>query len=193
MKIVAKLRPPSNPRELTVDECLERINHARAEATHLLRSYRSRAAAFAKGARRRARSRGYQQGLVEAHLEVRSRIEGIHEAYSEAAEAAKAETLTLAYHLAESLIADSLKVSPEPYVRWLSEALEVLKECDHLTLQYHPRCEHALKGLKKKLPKGVAVVENEQLHDVDFRLESAQGAVECAWQKALRAQYSHEG
>lgn len=193
MKIVAKLRPPTDPRELTVDECLECLEHARSEATYLLRRYRSRTAAFAEGARHRARARGYREGVIEAHTEVRSRIEGIRRAYSEAAEAAKAETLSLAYNLAESLVADSLKVSPEPYVRWLTEALGVLKECDHLTLYYHPRCEHALKGIKKKLPKGIAVVQNDQLHDVDFRLESAQGAVECAWQKALRAAYSHEG
>lgn len=190
--ITARLHSTIPAPELLI-ECYHKIREeGRAESATLLKQARKRAKAYGRHARMLGHSAGLAQGERESrerYGELLKRLEGT---YQDALKAAQRDALIQAHHVAESLIAESVKLNPAILERWIQLAIERIPHSIDLILEYDPQHDEILTRLHGSLPSNIQTRMNTSLGTTDFRLRTELGSIDCSWRDFLSAHTSPE-
>lgn len=176
--IRARIIPPRAPQDFTLVVAKEHM--ARAESLAEARKTHTRRVIqrYSAWARHASYQRGYEAGLEAARRDVAALTAEIKDAYDTALDTAHADIIATSRDLAQHIVDTALMEHPDALMRWIEEALTILKRSRTLQLRYHPCHEEALKRLIPRLPSQIHVVADTSLTSVDLVVHGESGGVE---------------
>lgn len=176
--IRARLIPPRAPRDLTLAVAKEQITRARSLAESRKSHTRRVIQRYSAWARHTSYQRGYEAGLEAARHDIAELLAEIKRAYDTAIDAARADILATSRDLAQQIVDTALMEHPDALMRWIEQALFILKRSRTLEIRYQPRLGEVFKRLSPRLPPQIQVVADTSLTSVDLVVQGESGGVE---------------
>jgi flagellar biosynthesis/type III secretory pathway protein FliH len=176
--IRARILPPHVPQELTVTIAKHHMTQAQSLANSQKSHARRVIQRYSAWARRASCQRGYEDGLAAARHDVSELITEIKRVYDTTVDTARLDVLETSRNLAQHIVDTALMEHPDILMRWIQQALTVLKRSRTLTLRYHPRLEATLRQLAPKLPERIQLTCDATLTSIDLAVHGESGGVE---------------
>jgi len=176
--IKTRLLPPRVSPELSLATTRRLLAQAhslaesqRAQTQRVIRSYTT-------WARRAGYQQGYEAGLAAAKNEVSELLGDIKRAYDTTIDTARADIVTTSRDLAQHIVDTALMEHPDALLRWIEQALVVLKRSRTIEIRYHPRLNETLRRLSPQLPEQIQLTGDDTLPSVDLVVLGDSGGVE---------------
>lgn len=185
--IKAKLRPLVDFSHPTVIACRSIVNAARAQSRLLLSDSRKKALAYTKGIRRRAKTRGYDEGFGKGQHDFIALGRSLENANEQQQVNLEKQSLELAYVLAEEIISAEISRSPKIFEDWITSAIEIMRASSRLTLIYHPARAKQITNFASNIVTKLMLVSDSSIDECELRLTSELGNVDFSWRQALRS------
>lgn len=176
--IRARILPPLAPYDLTLAVAKELLERAQSLAESRKAHTRRVLQRYSAWARHASYQRGYESGVAAARDDVRELLDEIKRAYDTALDTARADILATSRDLAQHIVDTALMEQPDASLRWIEQALSILKRSRTLRLNYHPRLEDTLKRIIPRLPPHIVIARDASLTSVDLAIYGESGGVE---------------
>lgn len=184
------------------------IARARAEAEQILaraqREAEERARQLAEKAREEGYKQGYREGIEQARAEaeeIRSRARQVlkqaEEQRAKTLESLEREIIGLSVDIAEKILARQLSLDPETVLAIAREALQLVKDREHITIFFNPAdretFEKNTEELKRLLPAHASLnlLSDDSITPGGCIVESEHGKVEATlearWEAILES------
>ena len=157
------------------------------------RRTRSELAKRLLGRRRLARSRGYENGLRAARIEIQRELLCAHNSYAEALRLAQGECLELALTVAERVIGSAIKSRPETLLRRIRQALKSLVDSRPVKIFVHQESMAVVENAFREefCNLRLEVMAGDDVKPGDARVETIAGTVELSCQTHLELIRAH--
>lgn len=176
--IQARIIPPRSSGELYLSVAKKKMADLRSLAEQQKARARRLIGRYSTWARRASYQNGYEAGLAAAQNDITKLLTEITRAYDTAVDNARSDIINTSRNLAQHIVDTALMEHPDALMRWVDQALEVLKRSHTLKLRYHPRLDNALRQLVQKLPKEIQLISDANLASADLVLLGESGGVE---------------